>query len=156
MAGSPPGLGGPGLPPGPPPGPPGPPPPQPPAPPPGPPGGAAGLGPGAPFGGASPSPNSTIFVDLSVDMTDGWQMIDMGIRCLKTALKTPEFQKTELGKVNAVIRVAAKNLTTLVAHYTSGGKPGGASVPKLGEDTSGEAGSVTSPDADAAPEDAAG
>jgi len=145
MAGRPPIPGPPGPPPG--GGPPGPPggappqpPPGPPVPPPGPPGGPQGPGAG-PFG--------AIFTDLSVDMSPGWQMIDMGVRCFRLALKTPEFQQSKFGKVNAVFRELTKTAVTLLSHYTSGQT--GPSTPRMGEDQPDEPGSPAV-DSDTAPE----
>ena len=111
-----------------------------PPPPPPPPGGPQGPG-GGPFG--------AIFTDLSVDMSPGWQMIDMGIRCFRLALKTPEFQQSKFGKVNAVFRELTKTAVTLLSHYTSGQT--GPSSPRIGEDQLDEAGS-SSVDSDTAPE----
>jgi len=81
-------------------------------------------------------------------------MVDMGVRCFRTALKTPEFQNTEMGKVNAVIRTLTNTAVQLLSYYTGGSKPGNSS-PKVGDSDEGdsaESGSVDSPDADAAPE----
>ncbi len=77
-------------------------------------------------------------------------MIDMGIRCFRTALKTPEFQSSKMGKVAAVIRELTKTATTLLSHYTSGRS--GPSAPRAGEDLAVEGGTALSPDADAAPD----
>lgn len=83
-------------------------------------------------------------------------MADLAVRCLHTALKTPEFQKTELGKVNAVLRHTAKTVETLIAHYTSGNKGGApATSSSEGEEDGGDSGTVNSTDADAAPESGA-
>jgi hypothetical protein len=77
-------------------------------------------------------------------------MIDMGIRCFRTALKTPEFQKSNMGKVNAVIRRLTQTAVTLLSHYTSGRS--GPSAPSTGEDqATGGGGLGFSPDADAMP-----
>jgi hypothetical protein len=95
-----------------------------------------GLGPSSPF--------ATLFTDLSADLSPGWQMIDMGIRCFRTALKTPDFQKASMGKVNTVIRQLASTATNLLSHYTSGKSGPGAPLagdvqkstdtPELGSD----------------------
>lgn len=107
-----------------------------------PPGAAPGPGAGSPFGG--------LFTDLSVDLEPGWQCIDMGVRCFRAALKTPEFQKSSMGKVNAVIRRLTQTAVTLLSHYTSGRS--GPSAPTPGDDVD-LAGSGMSPDADAMPGD---
>src|SRR5271165_197544 len=94
-----------GAPPGmpPPPGPPmgGPPPPA--APPPQPPP-QGGLGPASPLAG--------MLSDLSASMGPGWQSVDMGIRCLKVALRSEDFQK--LPSVVAAVQSCMNQLTTLV------------------------------------------
>jgi len=120
------------------------PPPQPQAPPQPPPGPPGGLGPGSPFG--------ALFTDLSVEMTTAWQLIDVGVRCLKLALKTKEFQKSELNKVNAVIRTTVNSLTTLIAHYASASVPGTKAATATPEEPGDDGGSLQSPDADSAPE----
>jgi hypothetical protein len=83
-------------------------------------------------------------------MTVGWQCVDMAVRCLAKALQTPEFQSARMVHVGQVIREEKAVIAELVAHYTAG-QPG-ASMPTLGEDQHNDAGSVTSPDADAQPD----
>jgi hypothetical protein len=83
-------------------------------------------------------------------MSPGWQCIDMGVRCFRTALKTPEFQSSKMNKVGAVIRRLTSTASTLIAHYTSG--QSGGSIPRVGEEEPADVGSVLSPDADAAPD----
>ena len=78
-------------------------------------------------------------------------MIDMGVRCFRMALKTPEFQKSNMGKVNAVIRRLTQTAVTLLSHYTSG-RSGPSAPSTSGEDATGAAGMGTSPDADMMPE----
>jgi hypothetical protein len=76
-------------------------------------------------------------------------MIDMGIRCFRTALKTPEFQSSSMGKVNAVFRELIGSATKLLSHYTTGGKakdpPNAGEIPMTASEP-------TSSDADAAPD----
>jgi hypothetical protein len=93
-----------------------------------------------------------LFTDLSVDLEPGWQMIDMGVRCFRAALKTPEFQKSSMGKVNAVIRELTNSAVTLLSHYTSGRS--GVSSPRVGEDQSPAGGMGMSADADSMPDSA--
>jgi hypothetical protein len=107
---------------------------------------------GSPASPLAGGPFSSLFTDLSVDLSAGWQMIDMGIRCFRTALKTPEFQKSDMGKVNAVIRKLTQQATTLLSHYTSGPSRNTPSSAHAQEDTPAEPGSFNSPDADDAPE----
>jgi hypothetical protein len=90
--------------------------------------------------------------DLSVDMTAGWQMVDLATRFIRTALNTPEFQKSKMGKVNAVLSAWNARLETLIAHYTSGKSSLAVSSPAgVAEEPDGDEGSQNSPDADAAP-----
>jgi len=107
---------------------------------------------GAGMPGAA-SPFGTLFTDLSVDMTPGWQMIDMGIRCFRTALKTPDFQKSSMAKVNAVIRELTNSATTLLSHYTSGRSGPQAPTPGVSQ-MAPDPDALRSSDADAAPESA--
>jgi len=102
---------------------------------------AGGLGAGSPFG--------SLFVDLSVDLAPEWQMVDMGIRCLRTALKTPGFQKSSMGRVNAVIRELTNTAETLLSHYTSGPKSGAPTAAESQMEP--ESGNIRSSDADSAP-----
>jgi hypothetical protein len=101
-----------------------------------------GLGGGSPFG--------TIFTDLAVDLEPGWQMIDVGIRCFRYALKTQEFQKSSMGRVNVVIRELTNTAERLLSHYTSGGKSGAGTPAADSQITSST--DMRSADADAAPE----
>jgi hypothetical protein len=98
------------------------PPPMPPAPP------GAGLGPASPLGFA--------FTDLSVDMPSGWQIVDIAVRLLKTALRTTDFQETP--KAVAVISSVTHTLGNLISHYAKGvsgsSKTTGSSGPVAGAD----------------------
>ena len=101
---------------------------------------------GAPAGGQLGS----LFADLTVDMPAEWQLVDLGIRCFRTALKTQGMQGSDMAKVNAVIRRLASTATTLLSHYT-GGSSQAPKTPRLGEEEMSDPGSLNSPDADAAP-----
>jgi hypothetical protein len=125
-----------------------PPSPAPQAPPPAPPppsptgtGSPGGLGPAAPLAG--------MLSDLSPHMGPGWQQIDLSVRCLRTALRSPDFQK--MPAVVAVFQSVTNTLTELLSHYTSGtsGASASSSVPRIQENSSG--GGTPSADADAQP-----
>jgi hypothetical protein len=86
-------------------------------------------------------------------MSAGWQMVDVAAKCIRTALKTSEFQDSKLAKVGAVLRGELSTLTRLLAHYISGKQGpsnmgGGSSSAKDDDDA---AGSALSSDSDAMP-----
>ena len=79
-------------------------------------------------------------------------MVDLATRFVRTALKTPEFQKSKMGKVNAVLNAWNARIETLLAHYTSGKSTSSTTIPGgLAEETDDDEGSANSPDADAMP-----
>jgi hypothetical protein len=77
-------------------------------------------------------------------MSTGWQSLDMGMRCLKVALRSADFQK--MPAVVAVVQSLLNTGTELISHYTSGTTGGPAAKQPR------ETGSASpSADADAAP-----
>jgi hypothetical protein len=152
----PPGPQGPGgamVPPRPPMGPPG----APPAPPP--PGGLPPPGapppPPPPQGGPGPasSPLAGMLSDLSASMSPGWQAVDMATRCLKTALRAPEFQ--EIPAVVAHLQSHLNGINVLVTAYTTGEAGASASTAGLSKDSAND-GAAPSSDADSQPPMGAG
>jgi hypothetical protein len=87
--------------------------------------------------------------DLPSHLGPGWQNVDVGIRALRLALRSTDFQ--QLPKVVAVLQSEVSTLTKLVATYTEA-TAGGTSTPSV-EPAQREPGSLgeTSADADSQP-----
>lgn len=73
------------------------------------------------MGGLGPaSPLAFAFTDVSADLTEGWQLVDIACTVLGTALRTADFQTQP--KSAAVVTDAKNTLSQLVSHYTSAKK----------------------------------
>jgi len=84
-----------------------------------------GLGPGSPFG--------MLLSNLSVEMSDGWQMLDGCVRMLKLASLSPDFSKSP--SIAAVITDSIETLSTLISHHQKG-HAASSSTPLSGQPTS--------------------
>jgi hypothetical protein len=84
-------------------------------------------------------------------MGPGWQQIDLAVRAIRTALRSPDFQKSP--SVVAVFQSVLNTLTELLSHYTTGtsgaSSTASGSLPRSEETSSG--GDSPSADADAQP-----
>jgi hypothetical protein len=103
-----------------------------------PPMGGNGLGPGSPLQG--------MLSDLPTNLTPGWQAVDMAVRCLRTALRAEDMQKSE--RVVAVLQSQSNTLSKLLSAYTSGTASGNAE-PSAGDTAEGSL--SPNPDADSQP-----
>jgi putative IMPACT (imprinted ancient) family translation regulator len=85
--------------------------------------------------------------DLPTNLTPGWQAVDMSIRCLRTALRSEDFQKAP--EVVATVSSVQNVLSKILSAYTSGTTSSGGD--SAGQGSTDEGNPSSSADADSMP-----